>query len=109
MTIAACPQGCGGVFELSGDNFCPLCRRHWSAIQVPPDGTCFKWWGPTVHRMRCWKKANHVGGHDTHGYGCLDENGHESCCALKDADENILPMIPCAFDEGHTGLHSWEV
>lgn len=85
MTIAACPQGCGGYVNTAKENYCSWYRRDLSAVDlvIPEDANtenygdsncmtvhkanwCWAWWGPSEHRMRCRLPKGHEGGHDTH-------------------------------------------
>lgn len=67
MTVTPCPYGCGGFFVANEDQFCPSCRRDRFAteMELKPEGSCWQWWGPADHRMRCRKPLGHDGAHDT--------------------------------------------
>ena len=66
MTIAACPQGCGGVVDTGKDEWCSSCRRYLNETRIPNPDWCWVWWGPPHHRMRCRLPKGHEGAHDTH-------------------------------------------
>ena len=68
MTIAICPQGCGGVVDTDKDVWCPSCRRNLDEIQIPMPDWCWEWWGPPHHCMRCRLPLGHTGPHNTHEY-----------------------------------------
>ena len=87
MTMAQCPHGCGTCldFEVA---YCPGCRRGMDEIPIQPPGSCWAWWGPKNHRMRCRRPVRHIGEHSTHDdcdeedpIGSIDENMPILCLA----------------------------
>jgi len=87
MTIINCPQGCGGTVDTAMHTRCPSCRRDLNSQQIQPEGSCWLWWGPPDHRMRCRKPANHKGCHSTHN-DCGEMNPITGWKCGKDYDHN---------------------
>ncbi len=60
---------------------------------VQPPDTCWVWWGPSWHRMRCRKKPGHDRAHSCHNdCGEMSESG-----------------AVCGDEPDHTGPHAWEL
>ena len=69
MTVMPCPYGCGGYFVNNEDEYCPSCRRSRLNLDLTfsqPEGSCWEWWGPPDHRMKCRLPKGHSGDHWDH-------------------------------------------
>jgi hypothetical protein len=92
MTIAACPQGCGGYIDTASNlAYCPSCRRNLHVQYIHDPALCWEWFGPDWHRMRCRKQNEHSGVHST----------HDNCGATNNGSI-------CGFENDHEGKHAWE-